>query len=78
MLANTVSNEHLSSIIERLFNELSKPIQINDRIIQISASMGISIYPKDGSDIQTLLQLAEEAQCLAKEKGSNQFHFYSP
>lgn len=75
MLANIHSQEILSGISEQLLRELSKPIQINEHSIQISASIGISQYPKDGNDIQTLLKLAETAHC--KGRGKNQLYFYS-
>ena len=77
MLTNVAVNTHLTSIVERLFNALSKPVQINDHLIHLSSSIGISVYPKDGNDIQTLLKLADSALHKAKEKGKNQFQFYS-
>ena len=77
MLANIVSTAQLTAIVERLFNELSKPVQINEHLIQTSSSMGISMYPKDGNDIQTLLKLADTALYQAKDNGRNQFYYYS-
>lgn len=77
VMLNNVSTEKLSIIIERLFHELSKPIRIDDHLMQITASMGISVFPKDGQNIQTLLKLADTALYQAKEKGRNQFHYYS-
>ena len=77
MLANITSNTDLTITVERLFNELSKPVQIKEHLIQISSSMGISLFPKDGNDIQTLLKLADTALYQAKENGRNQFYYYS-
>ncbi|QRN03205.1 EAL domain-containing protein [Legionella sp. MW5194] len=76
ILAN-VSIDQVTAIVERLFKEMSKPIPIDDHLIQITSSMGISIYPKDGHDIETLLKQADTALYQAKEKGRNQYHYYS-
>lgn len=45
--------------------------------INVSASIGISIYPEDGSDFQTLYQHADRALYHSKENGKNQFSFYT-
>ncbi|MCL9684847.1 EAL domain-containing protein [Legionella maioricensis] len=77
ILTNILSNDQVTIIVERLLNELSKPVPIDGHLIQITSSMGISLFPTDGHDIQTLLKLADTALYQAKEKGRNQFHYYS-
>ncbi|KTD20796.1 regulatory protein (GGDEF domain) [Legionella lansingensis] len=77
MLANVTSHDQVTIIVERLFHELSKPFHIDDHLMQITSSMGISLFPQDGNDIQTLLKLADTALYQAKEMGRNQFHYYS-
>lgn len=77
MLTNIHTRDQIISVAEYLAKELSKPLQIGDHLLQITISMGISIFPTDGSDIQTLLKLADTALYQAKERGRNQFHFYS-
>ncbi|MGQ3887949.1 EAL domain-containing protein [Legionella sp. CNM-1927-20] len=77
MLANITSQEQITSIAERIFKELVKPIQIGEHLVQITFSMGISICPDHGSDIEKLLKLADTALYQAKGKGRNQFHYYS-
>lgn len=77
MLVNVGSNREITKVAERLLNELVKPASINDHLIDISISMGISIYPHDGNDIQILLKLAEKALNRAKEHGGKQFQFYT-
>jgi len=77
MLTNTTAHTQLSVILERLFNVFSKPIEINDFLIHITISIGISLFPQDGSEVQKLLQFADAAHYQAKEKGKNQYHYYS-
>lgn len=77
VLANIISVDQVTAIVERLFQEISKPVPIDEHLIQITSSMGISMFPKDGHDIATLLKLADTALYQAKEKGRNQFHYYS-
>jgi len=60
-------------------NETVKPgFTVENETIRMSASIGISIYPKDGSDSKSLLKKADDALYLAKEKGRDTFHFFSP
>ncbi|CAM4429546.1 MAG: Serine/threonine-protein kinase PknD [Legionella sp.] len=77
MLTDFTSKEYLSSIVEWIFHELSKPFHVGEHILQTTTSLGISIFPDDGHDIQALLKLADTALYQAKEKGRNQFYYYS-
>ena len=77
MLANVPSTALLVSIIERLIKELIVPVQIKDHVIHLSVNAGISMYPQNGNDIQTLIKLAESALNQIKEEGTNRFKIYS-
>jgi diguanylate cyclase (GGDEF)-like protein len=44
---------------------------------RVTASIGISVYPKDGTDEQTLMKNADMAMYFAKEEGKNNYQFYS-
>ncbi|STX50436.1 inner membrane protein PLUS sensory box protein LssE [Legionella busanensis] len=77
MLANITSEEQITTTVERIFKELVKPIQIGEHLVQITFSMGISVFPDHGDDIEKLLKLADTALYQAKGKGRNQYHYYS-
>lgn len=77
ILSHITSKDQVTAIVKHLFSEISKPVPIDEHLIQIASSMGISMFPNDGSDIDTLLKLADTALYQAKEKGRNQFHYYS-
>ncbi|MGF6695943.1 diguanylate cyclase (GGDEF)-like protein [Paraburkholderia sp. MM5496-R1] len=68
-------------IAGRILQAVDQPIVINskhDSSITISASIGISLYPHDGQDSDTLLRNADMAMYQAKSAGRNQVHFYAP
>ncbi|MGY6277164.1 EAL domain-containing protein [Methylomonas sp. MgM2] len=56
---------------------LSRPFLINGQETFLSPSIGISIFPKDGEDGETLLKNAEAAMYKARAAGGSRFHFYS-
>ncbi len=69
--------EQASQVAQRIIERLSKPINLDQHKISLSASIGIALSPKDGEDIDELMQHAEAALSYAKQMGGNQFQFYS-
>ncbi|MDP3419458.1 MAG: GGDEF domain-containing phosphodiesterase, partial [Thiobacillus sp.] len=55
---------------------LEKMLHIGNYPLLVSASVGISVYPEDGRDAETLLKHADAAMYKSKERGRNTFHFY--
>lgn len=60
-----------SALGRRIVESLSRPYRVDDRTIELSASVGVSIFPDDGSDASTLLHRADLAQYRAKGDGKN-------
>lgn len=69
-------SRNVEKIARRLYRALQQPYQIKGHYIKTTASIGISIYPKDGNDSESLTEHADQALYLAKET-RNQFRFYS-
>ena len=65
------SEEDASQISQKLLKALPLPLLIGDRSILITASIGISIFPRDGSDPENLLKNADVALYAAKQRGKN-------
>lgn len=61
---------------EKLLQALSLPYSLDDRDVHIGGSIGISIYPEDGHDAETLLKNADMAMYHAKECGRNNVQFF--
>ena len=68
--------ENAGRVARRINETLTEPFQIEDHEVFISASIGISIFPLDGSDAEVLMKRADLAMYHAKEKGKNSFKFY--
>jgi diguanylate cyclase (GGDEF)-like protein/PAS domain S-box-containing protein len=69
------SSQNVDNIARRLNVALQRPYQIKGHLVETTSSIGISIYPKDGKDSETLINHADQALYLAKET-RNQFKFY--
>jgi diguanylate cyclase (GGDEF)-like protein/PAS domain S-box-containing protein len=67
-----------SGVAAKILSSISRPFQVDDNQIQISASIGISIYPIDGGTAEILLRKADIALYRAKALGKNRFQFHSP
>jgi diguanylate cyclase (GGDEF)-like protein len=62
----------------KIILELDKSVGISGTEVHTSASIGISVYPADGSDADTLVAHADEAMYFAKQAGRNSFQFFRP
>ena len=69
------SDEDIIPIVERIVKSIKEPFLINGQQIDISCSVGIAVYPRDG-DIEKLMICADAAMYKAKENGKNQFKFF--
>ena len=67
----------LYEIIERIQTQLMKPWLINTFPIQITSSIGITVYPKDGDDLLSLMKHADIAMYEAKARGRKGYHFFT-
>ena len=71
------SRTSVSNIAEKLLTILSNPVQLAEREVYTGGSIGISIFPYDGDDVDTLLKNADVAMYHAKALGRNTYSFYS-
>ena len=69
--------EDASLLAEKILKVLSESMYINDHILYVSGSIGISLYPQDATDTDDLLKYADTAMYKAKKEGRNNFQFYS-
>ncbi len=68
---------HVTVVAQRILSAAMKPIVLMGQECRVTASIGISMYPKDAQDEQSLMKNADIAMYLAKEEGKNNYQFYS-
>jgi len=59
-----------------ILDQLRHPMHIQEHVIELSASMGVTRFPSDDADIDLLLRHADQAMYTAKESGKNCYHFF--
>ena len=76
MLSDVAGVADASTVARRLVAALHEPVTILGNELFISGSVGVAMYPNDGTDIDTLLMNADTAMYRAKEAGRGSFQFY--
>lgn len=77
LLSGLGSPEDVTEAARKTVESLRAPIFVKDQELYISTSVGISIYPDDSDDMETLLRYADIALYHAKETGRNIYQFYN-
>lgn len=75
--ANVKNMEEVSHLASRMLDIFKNPWVLDKREFFVTASIGISVYPDDGSDLQELMKNADAAMYRAKESGKNNFQIYT-
>jgi diguanylate cyclase (GGDEF)-like protein/PAS domain S-box-containing protein len=70
--------EEVMIVAQKVLAMVARPVPVDWREAAVSASIGIASFPEDGEDIETLLRNADAAMYQSKERGRNNFQFYSP
>ena len=68
--------KNVSDVVEKLLSDIKQPIIIDGIENRVSASIGISIYPDDGKDVQTLIKNADMSMYKSKNAGKDRITFY--
>lgn len=76
-LPQLADSTNAALVAEKIVVALSSSIVLNGHDLQIGASIGISLYPEDGEDADALLRAADTAMYNAKEKGRNNYKFFT-
>lgn len=71
-------SRYAADVAQKLLEAAARPIEIAGKECRLSVSVGIAIYPDDGSDGQALLKNADNAMYRAKDMGKNAFQSFSP
>jgi diguanylate cyclase (GGDEF)-like protein/PAS domain S-box-containing protein len=70
-------NSHIEDVAQKIIGKLEDAFQLGDEVAHISCSTGITLYPNDASDIDTLIKNADQAMYAAKNNGRNCFSYFT-
>jgi len=76
VLVDLDHNDDAQPVLDRLLQAASEPVSVGVAQLQVSASMGVAVYPRDGTHPDLLLRRADQSMYRAKMAGRNRFHFF--
>jgi diguanylate cyclase (GGDEF)-like protein/PAS domain S-box-containing protein len=68
----------IDKVAQKIIDSLAHEFHLRDEVVHISGSIGITLYPSDSDDIDTLLKLADQAMYEAKKHGKNCYSYFTP
>jgi diguanylate cyclase (GGDEF)-like protein len=78
LLPSIAHAEDAALSAKKILTAVSQPHHVKAHDLQITVSIGISVYPDDGTDAQTLVKNSDIAMLSAKERGRNNYQFFKP
>jgi len=64
-------------VVHEILLKLAEPFRLGDEVIYVTASIGITLYPEDAGEIETLLKNADQAMYAAKRSGRNRYSYFT-
>jgi diguanylate cyclase (GGDEF)-like protein/PAS domain S-box-containing protein len=77
LVQNLTRADDAALVVRGLLDRLARPCLADEQEVTLSASAGISVYPDDGTDADTLLRNADLAMYRAKQEGKNTYRFFT-
>ncbi|MEO8674464.1 MAG: EAL domain-containing protein [Casimicrobiaceae bacterium] len=77
VLSDLARADDANLVAQQVLDALRRPFDLEGANVYLTGSIGISLYPADGDDAETLLKRADAAMYLARKEGRNSFHFYT-
>jgi len=77
LLHGHAGQDTVATALERLLPTIAAPLRYGQSDLEVTCSIGVALYPDDGSDPATLLKHADSAMYRAKEQGRNNFQFFT-
>jgi diguanylate cyclase len=75
VIENLAKPEHAALVARKLLDTVAPPVEVDDQQVTVTASLGIALYPRDGSDPAELIRQADRAMYRAKAEGGNLCRF---
>ena len=77
VLPDLESEQAPVAVAEKLLAVVSEPVTLEGQVLSVSPSIGIAVFPRDGTTADTLIRNADAAMYLAKDRGRSNFQFFS-
>jgi diguanylate cyclase (GGDEF)-like protein/PAS domain S-box-containing protein len=77
-ITDIASVDEAAPVAEKLAQAMGEPMPLEGQLLTVAASIGISVFPRDGDSVEALIRNADNAMYLAKDRGRGHFQFYSP
>ncbi len=76
VLINLEQMVDVEQVLARLLKAAADPVMVDNVSLQVSASIGITLYPQDDADADLLMRHADQAMYIAKQMGKNRYHLF--
>ncbi len=77
ILEDLADSRDAAAVCQKILRAMKEPFNVSDFRLNVTFSIGVSLYPADGNDIQALVKNADDAMYRAKKEGKNTYRFYS-
>ena len=78
IVLDTIDHESdAAHVCEKVLAAIAQPIEVDNYTLNTTASIGVALYPDDGDDVNTIIKHADSAMYHAKDKGKNNYQFYT-
>ncbi len=77
LLPNLDDLSDIVLVIDKLIGSIANPYDLSGHVMHVTTSVGVSVYPQDGNDSETLIRNADTAMYQAKEAGRNDYRFFT-
>jgi diguanylate cyclase (GGDEF)-like protein/PAS domain S-box-containing protein len=78
IITDLADSSSVESVVQKLLHSLAEPFMLGIEVAYVSASIGITFYPTDTDEIESLLKNADQAMYAAKQHGRNRYSFFTP
>ncbi|WP_275712095.1 EAL domain-containing protein [Dechloromonas hankyongensis] len=77
ILTGSMNSDYAPQLAKKILGLLSQPIPVAGELLSVTGSLGIAVFPDNGTDGQQLMRAADMAMYTAKAEGRNRYHFYA-
>jgi len=78
LVASVATPDECTLILDRVLNATRQPVSVGGQLLSLTASIGVSLYPADNADPDTLLRHADQAMYQAKQAGKSRYQLFDP